>query len=75
MDTNCCYAIQDKIWVNDPDSNEWEVFVVKEDNLAEFSVTSAFNIYIESDNKKERLNKWLRRRIKSIQFLRKTRLK
>lgn len=35
MDTNCCYAIQDKTWVRDPDGNEWEVFVVKEDNLAE----------------------------------------
>lgn len=35
MDTNCCYAIQDKTWVSDPDGNEWEVFVVKEDNLAE----------------------------------------
>jgi len=37
MDTNCCYAIQDKTWVRDPDGNEWEVFVVKEDNLAESS--------------------------------------
>ncbi|HEV7646451.1 MAG TPA: ArsI/CadI family heavy metal resistance metalloenzyme [Pyrinomonadaceae bacterium] len=35
MDTNCCYAIQDKTWVHDPDNNEWEVFVVKEDNLEE----------------------------------------
>ena len=35
MDTNCCYAIQDKTWVSDPDGNEWEVFVVKQDNLAE----------------------------------------
>lgn len=35
MDTNCCYAIQDKTWVQDPDGNEWEVFVVKEDDLAE----------------------------------------
>jgi predicted lactoylglutathione lyase len=35
MDTNCCYAIQDKTWVRDPDNNEWEVFVVKEDNLEE----------------------------------------
>jgi catechol-2,3-dioxygenase len=35
MDTNCCYAVQDKTWVNDPDGNEWEVFVVKEDNLPE----------------------------------------
>ena len=38
MDTNCCYAIQDKTWVQDPDGNEWEVFVVKEDNLAESTV-------------------------------------
>lgn len=35
MDTNCCYAIQDKTWARDPDGNEWEVFVVKEDNLPE----------------------------------------
>lgn len=35
MDTSCCYAVQDKAWVRDPDGNEWEVFVVKEDNLPE----------------------------------------
>jgi catechol 2,3-dioxygenase-like lactoylglutathione lyase family enzyme len=35
MQTNCCYAVQDKTWVSDPDGNEWEVFVVLEDNLAE----------------------------------------
>jgi catechol 2,3-dioxygenase-like lactoylglutathione lyase family enzyme len=27
----CCYAVQDKVWVEDPDGNSWEVFVVKED--------------------------------------------
>lgn len=37
MQTNCCYAIQDKTWVSDPDGNEWEVFVVLKDNLAETS--------------------------------------
>lgn len=37
MQTNCCYATQDKTWVRDPDGNEWEVFVVLEDNLAETS--------------------------------------
>lgn len=26
--TSCCYAIQDKVWAEDPDGNEWEVFVV-----------------------------------------------
>lgn len=35
MQTNCCYAMQDKAWVKDPDGNEWEVFVVLEDNLPE----------------------------------------
>lgn len=27
--TDCCYALQDKVWVTDPDGNSWEVFVVK----------------------------------------------
>jgi predicted enzyme related to lactoylglutathione lyase len=31
MDTTCCYARQDKIWVRDPDGNPWEVFVTHED--------------------------------------------
>jgi catechol 2,3-dioxygenase-like lactoylglutathione lyase family enzyme len=35
MQTSCCYAIQDKVWVRDPDGNEWEVFVVLVDNLPE----------------------------------------
>jgi catechol 2,3-dioxygenase-like lactoylglutathione lyase family enzyme len=41
MQTNCCYALQDKTWVNDPDGNEWEVFVVLEDNLAETTTCCA----------------------------------
>ena len=28
--TTCCYAVQDKVWVSDPDGNQWEVFVVLE---------------------------------------------
>jgi catechol 2,3-dioxygenase-like lactoylglutathione lyase family enzyme len=35
MQTTCCYALQDKAWVHDPDGNEWEVFVVLADNLSE----------------------------------------
>jgi hypothetical protein len=35
MQTNCCYALQDKTWVRDPDGNEWEAFVVLKDNLPE----------------------------------------
>jgi catechol 2,3-dioxygenase-like lactoylglutathione lyase family enzyme len=37
--TECCYALQDKAWVQDPDGNEWEVFVVLEDNLPEKAAT------------------------------------
>ena len=28
FDTDCCYALQDKVWVTDPDGNRWEIFVV-----------------------------------------------
>ena len=27
----CCYALQDKFWVTDPDGNRWEVYNVIED--------------------------------------------
>lgn len=27
-EVECCYAVQDKVWVADPDGNRWEVFVV-----------------------------------------------
>lgn len=30
--TSCCYAVQDKVWIEDPDGNSWEVFVVKGDS-------------------------------------------
>jgi catechol 2,3-dioxygenase-like lactoylglutathione lyase family enzyme len=31
MDTTCCYARQDKVWVRDPDGTPWEVFVTHSD--------------------------------------------
>ncbi len=31
MDSTCCYARQDKIWVHDPDGTPWEVFVTHQD--------------------------------------------
>lgn len=40
MQTSCCYAVQDKTWVTDPDGNEWEVFVVLQDNLPETAASS-----------------------------------
>jgi catechol 2,3-dioxygenase-like lactoylglutathione lyase family enzyme len=31
MDTTCCYAKQDKIWVHDPDGTPWELFATHGD--------------------------------------------
>ena len=41
MQTDCCYATQDKTWVRDPDGNEWEAFVVLVDNLPENALEKA----------------------------------
>lgn len=38
MGTNCCYAVQDKAWVNDPDGNEWEVFTVLQADTEESTI-------------------------------------
>lgn len=35
MGTQCCFALQDKFWVSDPDGFQWEIYVFKED--AEFN--------------------------------------
>jgi len=39
--TACCYAVQDKAWVVDPNGYRWEVFVVLEDNLPEVAEPKA----------------------------------
>lgn len=49
MQTNCCYATQDKTWVRDPDGNEWEVFVVLEDNLPETAPCECGNKVLEAN--------------------------
>ena len=30
--TTCCYALQDKVWVSDPDGDDWEVYAVLRDS-------------------------------------------
>jgi catechol 2,3-dioxygenase-like lactoylglutathione lyase family enzyme len=30
-DTTCCYALQDKVWVDDPDQVPWEIYTVLAD--------------------------------------------
>jgi hypothetical protein len=32
MNTTCCHAVQDKIWVADPTGYRWEVYVFKGDS-------------------------------------------
>ncbi|MFM9134763.1 MAG: ArsI/CadI family heavy metal resistance metalloenzyme [bacterium] len=31
-ETSCCFAVQDKVWVHDPDGAPWEVYVVTDDD-------------------------------------------
>ncbi|GAB3148478.1 ArsI/CadI family heavy metal resistance metalloenzyme [Micromonospora sonneratiae] len=31
-DTECCYALQDKVWVHGPGNEPWEVYTVKADS-------------------------------------------
>ncbi|WP_410983199.1 ArsI/CadI family heavy metal resistance metalloenzyme [Bacillus cereus] len=47
MDTTCCYAVQDKFWVTDPDGNEWEFFYTKADSEVHKVETSC----VSSDEK------------------------
>jgi catechol 2,3-dioxygenase-like lactoylglutathione lyase family enzyme len=34
-ETTCCYAVQNKVWVEDPDATPWEVYTVLADAPAE----------------------------------------
>lgn len=34
QDTDCCFALQDKVWIHDPAGAPWEVYVIKDDNPA-----------------------------------------
>lgn len=38
---DCCYALQDKFWLTDPDGNRWEVYTVLEDVDREPDAASA----------------------------------
>jgi catechol 2,3-dioxygenase-like lactoylglutathione lyase family enzyme len=31
--TTCCYALQDKVWVKDPNGADWEVYTVLENSV------------------------------------------
>jgi catechol 2,3-dioxygenase-like lactoylglutathione lyase family enzyme len=38
--TTCCYAVQDKVWVQDPDGSPWEVYTVLADAPVESGINS-----------------------------------
>jgi catechol 2,3-dioxygenase-like lactoylglutathione lyase family enzyme len=37
-ETTCCFAVQDKVWVEDPDGAPWEVYTVLADAPAETGI-------------------------------------
>jgi catechol 2,3-dioxygenase-like lactoylglutathione lyase family enzyme len=42
-DTTCCYAKQDKVWLHDPDGNEWEIYALTDDLLSDHEHDHAGN--------------------------------
>jgi catechol 2,3-dioxygenase-like lactoylglutathione lyase family enzyme len=39
METTCCFAVQDKVWVHDPDGAPWEVYAVLADAPPESGIS------------------------------------
>lgn len=37
----CCYAVQNKVWAADPDGNQWEVYVVLDNDGGQHRASSA----------------------------------
>ena len=38
---DCCYALQDKFWLSDPDGNRWEVYTVLADTDGDSTLPTA----------------------------------
>ncbi|MGF9603554.1 ArsI/CadI family heavy metal resistance metalloenzyme [Bacillus subtilis] len=51
MDTTCCYAVQDKFWITDPDGNEWEFFYTKSNSEIQKQDSSSCCVTPPSDSK------------------------
>ena len=50
QDTTCCYALQDKVWVQDPAGAPWEVYVVKDDDPVNPAPAASSLILINGDD-------------------------
>ncbi len=58
MGTACCYALQDKFWVEDPDGYQWEVYYFHRDvefNDPHYSTEQANACCTPNQNEKPRL--------------------
>ena len=48
--TTCCYAVQDKVWITDPDGAPWEVYTVLADAPAESVLGCTLNSPFTAEN-------------------------
>lgn len=48
-ETTCCYAVQDKVWVRDPDGALWEVYAVLSDAPAETGIAGVRPCCVSAD--------------------------
>lgn len=59
--TNCCYAKQDKFWVNDPDGVQWEVYYFHADaefNDPHYEMNEAADCCSPQDKVKAQINEF-----------------
>ena len=52
-ETTCCYAVQDKVWVHDPDGAPWEVYTVLADAPTESSLAGDAGCCVSSESSDE----------------------
>jgi catechol 2,3-dioxygenase-like lactoylglutathione lyase family enzyme len=53
--TTCCYAVQDKVWVHDPDGAPWEIYTVLSD-ASESTGLSGDGICCAGDDPSQRVS-------------------
>jgi len=59
MQTNCCYAVQDKTWIQDPDGNAWGSLrrTARQSRPATYAVPPRVPQPIASDDSSDRLRR------------------
>ncbi len=48
--TTCCFAVQDKVWVNDPDGAPWEIYTVLADAPAATGIAGDASCCVPGDD-------------------------